>query len=77
MPEIRIKYKKARTLKALKDFAKYFDYVISPSPNEKSVQVNGVTIIKGDVSINDSALSRVFTRKKIDARALRTSLWTR
>lgn len=36
MPEITIKYKSKRALEALRDLAKYFDYVIStPGSKEK------------------------------------------
>jgi hypothetical protein len=35
MPKIIVKYKNKRTLEALRDFAKYFDYVISSSDSKK------------------------------------------
>jgi hypothetical protein len=81
MPEIIVKYKSKRTLEALRDFAKYFDYVIS-SPdldekNDKQITLNGVTIISADSSVDTSGLSNIFTGKNINARQLRNEAWQR
>lgn len=81
MPEIIIKYKSKRTLEALRDLAKYFDYVIS-SPDsetkkEKQINLNGVTIIPADSSIDASDLSNIFTGKNINPEQLRNEAWQR
>jgi hypothetical protein len=81
MPEIIVKYKSKRTLAALRDFAKYFDYVIS-SPdvdenNKEQATLNGVTIIPADSSVDTSDLSKVFTGKNINPQQLRSEAWQR
>ena len=91
MPEVIITYKNAKTLEALKDFSKYFDYSIS-APKKKAVpkksiasdeknndyfMVYGVTIMKRDKSINTDGLEKVFTGKHIDAKELRRKAWQR
>lgn len=81
MPEIIVKYKSKRTLAALRDFAKYFDYVISsPDPEskkEKQSNLNGVTIIPADNSVDTSDLSNIFTGKNINPQQLRSEAWQR
>ena len=80
MPEIIVKYKNKRTLEALQDFAKYFDYEISlheSGKNEKQTTLNGVTIISGDSSVDTSELTRIFTGKNINALELRKAAWQR
>ncbi len=85
MPEVIITYKNAKTLEALKDFAKYFDFSISTpkkkSPSKKEGDriyfVNGVPIKKGDDSIDMTGLKQVFTGKNIDAKELRKKAWQR
>lgn len=81
MPEIIVKYKNKRTLEALQDFAKYFDYVISlPKPQikkEKQINLNGVTIIPADSSVDASALNNIFTGKNINPEQLRKEAWQR
>ncbi len=79
MPEIIIKYKNPKTLQALKDFAKYFDYVISsikPGKEEESF-IKGVTVIPGDSSIDTSDLENIFSNKNINAKTLRSEAWQR
>ena len=81
MPEIIVKYKNKRTLQALKDFAKYFDYIIS-SPDsraekKKQINIKGVTIISADNSVDTSELTEIFTGKNIDPSQLRNSEWQR
>ena len=54
---------------------------VKPSEKQKTVrirstEINGVTLIKGNPSINDTALIKVFTGKKIDAKTL-SSTWKR
>ena len=80
MPEIIVKYKNKRTLEALQDFAKYFDYEISLpecAKKEKQTTLNGVTIISGDSSVDTSELSEIFTGKNINASELRKAAWQR
>jgi hypothetical protein len=73
MPELVIKYKNKRTLNALMDFAKYFEFSIV-KPEKK---VNGVTVILGDKTIDTSELETVFTGKNLNAKQLRESVWKR
>jgi hypothetical protein len=81
MPEIIVKYKNKRTLEALKDFAKYFDYTISSSASEskkiKKINLNGVTIISADSSVDTSALTEIFTGKNVNPSHLRNDAWQR
>lgn len=81
MPEIIVKYKNKRTLEALRDFAKYFDYVISSpetdTKKEKQSNLNGVTVIPADNSIDTSDLINIFTGKNINPQQLRSEAWQR
>lgn len=81
MPEIVVKYKNKRTLEALRDFAKYFDYEIS-SPDsaerkKKKINLNGVTIIPADSSVDATELTEIFTDKNINPSELRDQAWQR
>lgn len=81
MPEIVVKYKNKRTLEALRDFAKYFDFEIS-SPDllekkEKQFNLNGVTIIPADNSVDTTELTELFTGKNIYPLELRKEAWQR
>lgn len=80
MPEIIVRYKDKRTLEALRDFAKYFDYEIS-SPDsdkkEKQMDLNGVTIIPADSSVDITELTEILTGKNINAAELRNEAWQR
>lgn len=80
MPELVIKYTNKRTLAALMDFAKYFDFsIVSPSPKqkEKSTKINGVTVLLADSSVDTSDLELIFSNKKLDAKQLRQNGWQR
>jgi hypothetical protein len=81
MPEIIVKYKSKRTLQALQDFAKYFDYVISSPDSEggkkKQISLNGVTIIPADSSVDTSGISNIFEGKNINPDQLRNEAWQR
>lgn len=81
MPEIIVKYKNKRTLEALQDFAKYFDYEISLPDSlekkEKQIHLKGVTIIPADSSIDTSELTEIFTGKNINPLELRNEAWPR
>lgn len=84
MPEVTIKYKNPKTLEALKDLSKYFDFSIAkPKTGKKNAHIkdtftiNGVTVVRGDSSIDISEMSDVFTGKNIDAKELRKGAWLR
>lgn len=79
MPELIIKYKSKKTLEALMDFAKYFDFSITlrSQTKDKTSKINGVSIIPADSSIDTSDLESIFSAKKIDAKKLRKEAWQR
>ena len=79
MPELTIRYNSPKTLEALMDFAKYFDFVISSKKPVKTTEmlVNGVTVILGNPSIDTSDLTKIFTGKNMDARKFRKQVWQR
>jgi len=80
MPEIIVKYKNKRTLEALKEFAKYFDLEILLARSKKKdnqMNLNGITIIPGDSSIDINDLSNIFSGRNIDPLALRKKEWQR
>ena len=80
MPEVIVKYKNKKTLAVLNDLAKYFGYSISAFSREvsrKQNDVNGVTIISADSSVDASDLTTIFTGKNIDAEQLRKEVWQR
>ncbi len=84
MPEVTITYKNPKTLEALKDLSKYFDFIISKPKTKKkdklpdnTFTINGVTVVRGDSSIDISEMSDVFTGKNIDAKELRKEAWQR
>lgn len=80
MPEITIKYKNKKTLDALIDFSKYFDFSVV-LPNKKTVEkisnINGVTIISANKSIDISEIENIFTSKNIIAKEIRKAAWQR
>jgi hypothetical protein len=80
MPEITIKYKNKKTLDALIDFSKYFDFSVV-LPNKKTVEkisnINGVTIISANKSIDISEIENIFTGKNIIAKKIRKAAWQR
>lgn len=65
----------------MRDFAKYFDYIISSPDSEtkknNQTNLNGVTIITADSSVNVSELTNIFTSKNLDAEQLRNEAWQR
>ena len=80
MPELVIKYTNKRTLAALMDFAKYFDFsIVTPSSNQKkkSTKINGVTVLLADSSVDSSDLEPIFSNKNLDAKQLRHNAWQR
>jgi hypothetical protein len=80
MPELVIKYKSKRTLEVLLDISRYFGFSVilpkKPKP-EKEFQLNGVTILAADKTIDVSELENVFTGKGFDAKQLRSDSWQR
>lgn len=79
MNEVTIKYKDSKTLKILKDLAKYFDFVVlTPKEGKKETEtINGVTIIPGDRSVDMSELTKIFSGRNLDAKELRKRGWER
>jgi hypothetical protein len=79
MPQITITYEKPKTLQALTDFAKYFDFTIEKLIENKSSTVSKkkLNIVPGNKNIDISELSKLFTEKNIAAKQLRTELWQR
>lgn len=81
MPEIIVKYKSKKTLEALQDLFKCFDYAISKPGNKEGeknkMELNGITIIQGDSSIDPSDLTDIFSGKNIRAEQLRSEAWQR
>jgi hypothetical protein len=80
MPELVIKYKDKRTLEALMDFSKYFDFsVVNPPkvPKTNVSSINGVTIIPADSSVDTSELETIFSGKHLDAKKIRNDAWQR
>ena len=79
MPQIIINYKNLKTLEALQDFAKYFDFSIQniEKSTPQKTSLNGVSIIKGDKTIDLSEMSKIFTGKNINAKELRQKGWER
>lgn len=80
MSEVVIKYKDKKVLEVLKDFAKYFEFTIE-TPEIESVknktEINGVTIVSGDSSIDTSDLKEIFTGRSFDSVKVRKDLWDR
>jgi hypothetical protein len=79
MPDLIIRYKNKRTLEALLDIAKYFDFsVVLPSKSRrKLVKVNGVYVIPADSSVETADLETIFTGKNLDVKELRRKSWQR
>jgi hypothetical protein len=80
MPELIIKYKNKKTLEALKDFAKYFEFsVVTPQviSKGKTSKSKAVKIIPADSTIDTSELETIFSNKNLDAKQLREDAWLR
>ena len=80
MPELVIKYKNKKTLEALLAFSRFFDFsVIQPkkAKSENAFQVNGVTLLAADKSVDIKELDAIFSGKNIDSRKLRENAWRR
>ncbi len=75
MPELTIKYKNVRTLQALTDLARYFDFVIEqPVQNLKA---KGKSKLPIDFADNPdlSALAGIWKEKEITLDELRKKAW--
>jgi hypothetical protein len=79
MSELTIKYKNKRTLDALLEFAKYFDFsIILPSKSKGKIsEINGVSIIRANNSIDTSELETIFSTNNFDAKEIREKAWKR
>ena len=78
MPQITITYNNPKTLQALRDFAKYFDFVIEKPGKKQSPETNNEPImILADSSVDTSGLAKIFTGRNIDPKNLRETLWQR
>lgn len=80
MPELVIKYKSNKTLEALLNIAKYFDFSIEKTEKVKKNKINnsnGVMIIPADSSVNISELETIFSNKNIDFQNIRNKAWLR
>jgi hypothetical protein len=78
MPEVIIKYKNAKALQALNDFAKYFDIVVKKSKSAKRLskevkeQMLPITFAENpDVT----ALAGIWENKNISLDDLRNNAW--
>ncbi len=77
MPEVIIKYKNAKVLEALKDFAKYLDFVVElPKPKKKAksnidTSLPIVFAEKPDVT----ALAGIWKGRDISLEDLRKNAW--
>jgi hypothetical protein len=79
MPELIIKYSSRKTLQALTDLAKYFDFEIAKPATgaKKRVFINGVALVSGDETVDISPMAEIFSGKAIDASNLRKLAWQR
>jgi uncharacterized protein YlxP (DUF503 family) len=79
MPEVIIKYKDSKTLKALKALSEYFNFTVATSSknSKKNFFINGVSVIAGDSSVDMSEMDKIFSGNKVDAKQLRERAWQR
>lgn len=78
MHEITIKYSDPKILGILRSISKYFNFIISlPKEKKNELVINGVSIIPANSSIDTSDLSKIFTGKNINSKALRKESWQR
>ena len=79
MPEVTIKYKSPKTLKALQALSELLDFTISKPAEKKTadfIYINDVPIIPGNRSIDISDMPEIIGRNKMNAKAIRQS-WQR
>jgi hypothetical protein len=75
MPEVIIKYKSAKSLQALRDISKYFDFEVK-APVAKKAKENVIVKGRGVTDETIRELTAVFSEAKMDAKKLRKS-WRR
>ena len=78
MPEVTIKYKSAKSLEALKDFSKYFDFEITMPRTPKTDKDKENVVINGNGVTTETLkdLTALFSATDMDAKKLRKS-WKR
>ena len=79
MPQITISYESQKTLEALQNISKYFDFVIEKPKTigkKKSIMKKD-NILIGNSTIDVSELTKIFSTKNIVASQLRSELWKR
>lgn len=75
MPEIIVKYKNAKALRALMDFAKYFDFVIEKPKQKKNVGEAASLPIDFAENPDVTALAGIWKGKDISLNELREKAW--
>ena len=67
MPELIIKYRNKKTLDIIKELARFFEFTVevpsSKNKNDAVFQINGVTILEANNTIDTSELENIFTNK--------------
>jgi len=74
MPEIIIKYKTAKALNALKDLAKYFDFVLEKPESKKAAKTSSLPITFAKTP-DVTALAGIWKGKDISLNELRKKAW--
>ncbi len=77
MPEIKIRYKRQRTLQALKDFAKYLDFSIvnEKDADTKSYMLGNVLIVSPVSKTDVRKLKGLFSDSKLSLKEIRKNIW--
>lgn len=74
MPEVIIKYKSHKTLQALLDIAKYFDFTVTTPPKVVAGKTSGLPIEFAQEP-NIMALAGIWKDKEITLEELRKKAW--
>jgi hypothetical protein len=77
MPEIKIRYKRQRTLQALKDFARYFDYSIvnEREAGNNSYMIGNVSVIVPSAKSDARKLKGLFSDSNLSLKEIRKKVW--
>ncbi len=77
MPEIIIRFKRQRTLQALKDFAKYLDFSIvsEKEADAKNYKLVNVSVVAPVAKIDARKLKGIFSDEKLSIKEIRKSVW--
>jgi len=77
MPEIIVKYKNAKALNALRDFAKYFDFVLEKPKSKKTVNNSSKAALPVTFAGNPdvTALAGIWKGRDISLNELREKAW--